>query len=119
MGGGFAPGPPSANGLPSLPSPGYGVGQIAPGEYRPAADELRRAMKGFGTDEESLIRVLSKLDPLQMAAVRSTYTTHIGRDLYKDVKSETSGYFRDGLLAIIEGPLDHDAYVWSFPPIIF
>lgn len=111
VGQGFPPGPPPANAPPSLPSPGYGVGQMAPGDYRPAADELRRAMKGFGTDEAALIRVLSKLDPLQMAAVRSTYMTYIGRDLRKDVKSETSGYFRQGLLAIIEGPLEHDAHV--------
>lgn len=66
-------------------------------------------MKGFGTDEKALIYVLAKLDPLQMAAVRSTYSNHIGRDLYKDVKSETGGYLRQGLLALIDGPLLHDA----------
>lgn len=65
-------------------------------------------MKGFGTDEQALIQVLAKLDPLQMAAVRQTYSQHIGRDLYKDVKSETSSYFRQGLLAVIDGPLMHD-----------
>lgn len=65
-------------------------------------------MKGFGTDEKMLIQVLSKLDPLQMAAVRSTYSNHIGRDLYKDIKSETSGYLRQGLLSIVDGPLMHD-----------
>lgn len=66
-------------------------------------------MKGFGTDEATLIRVLAPLDPLQVAALRETYTRHINRDLYKDVKSETGGYFEQGLLAVIEGPLNHDA----------
>lgn len=66
-------------------------------------------MKGFGTDEATLIRVLAPLDPLQVASVRETYTRHINRDLYKDVKSETSGYLEQGLLAVIEGPLNHDA----------
>jgi len=70
---------------------------------------LRLAMKGIGTDEAALIRVLARMDPLQVAAVRETYSRHIGRDLYKDVKSETSGYFQLGLLAIIDGPLVHDA----------
>lgn len=65
-------------------------------------------MKGLGTDEKALIQVLAHLDPLQMAAVRATYSQHIGRDLYKDVKSETGGYLRQGLLALIEGPLMHD-----------
>ncbi|KAL4800739.1 hypothetical protein BDV19DRAFT_1206 [Aspergillus venezuelensis] len=65
-------------------------------------------MKGFGTDEKALIQILAKLDPLQIAAVRATYKSHIKRDLYSDVKSETSGYFKQGLLAIIDGPLLHD-----------
>ncbi|PWY71721.1 Annexin [Aspergillus heteromorphus CBS 117.55] len=93
---------------PSLPSPGYVPGQQAIGDFRAQADQLRRAMKGFGTDQKALIQVLAKLDPLQMSAVRSTYTQHIQRDLYKDIKSETSGYFRQGLLALIDGPLRHD-----------
>ena len=66
-------------------------------------------MKGFGTDEAALIGVLRTLDPLQMAAVRSTYSSHIRRDLYKDVKSETGGYLRQGMLAVLEGPLNYDA----------
>lgn len=65
-------------------------------------------MKGFGTDEKALVQTLARLDPYQMAAVRTTYSQHIGRDLYKDVKSETSGYLEQGLLAVIEGPLNHD-----------
>lgn len=65
-------------------------------------------MKGFGTDEKALIQVLARLDPLQMAAVRATYSQHLGRDLYKDIKSETGGYLRQGLLALVEGPLMHD-----------
>ncbi|CAI7585582.1 unnamed protein product [Penicillium palitans] len=101
--GGFPP-----QGIPSQPSPGYIPGQVAPGDYRPQADALRKAMKGFGTDEKALVAVLSQLDPLQMAAVRDTYSKHLGRDLFKDVKSETGGYFRDGLLAVVDGPLIHD-----------
>lgn len=92
-----------------MPSLGYVAGQTAPGDYRMQADALRKAMKGFGTDERALIQVLANLDPLQMAAVRATYSQHIKRDLYRDVKSETSGYLRQGLLAVIDGPLMHDA----------
>ncbi|KAJ5583000.1 hypothetical protein N7535_001620 [Penicillium sp. DV-2018c] len=102
-GGGFPP-----VGAPSMSSPGYVPGQLAPGDFRPQADALRKAMKGFGTDEKALIAVLAPLDPLQVAAVRDTYSKHLGRDLYKDVKSEAGGYLRDGLLAVIDGPLMHD-----------
>ncbi|CEO60313.1 Putative Annexin [Penicillium brasilianum] len=95
-------------GAPAPPSLGYVPGQVAPGDFRAEADTLRKAMKGFGTDEKALIQVLSRLDPLQMAGVRATYTKHIGRDLYKDVKSETGGYLEQGLLGVIEGPLMFD-----------
>lgn len=101
-------GMPPYMGAPSVPSLGYVPGQTAPGDFRPQADALRKAMKGFGTDEKALIQVLAPLDPLQMAAVRATYSSHIGRDLYKDVQSECGGYLRDALLAVIEGPLMHD-----------
>ncbi|KAE8375372.1 hypothetical protein BDV26DRAFT_268001 [Aspergillus bertholletiae] len=93
---------------PAQPSPGYIPGQVAPGDFQREADALRKAMKGFGTDEKALVQILSQPDALQMAGIRQTYTNYIRRDLYKDVKSETSGYFRDSLLAVIDGPLMHD-----------
>lgn len=95
-------------GAPAPPSLGYVPGQLAPGDFRAEADALRKAMKGFGTDEKALIQVLARLDPLQMAAVRDTYSKHIKRDLYKDIKSETGGYLEQGLLALVEGPLMYD-----------
>lgn len=67
-------------------------------------------MKGFGTDENALIRVLSKPDPLQIALLRNTYNTRLRRNLEADIKSETSKYFRDGLVAIVQGPLGHDVH---------
>ncbi|KAL4803885.1 hypothetical protein BDV18DRAFT_144607 [Aspergillus unguis] len=94
--------------VPSIPTTGYTPGQVATGDFRREAEVLRKAMKGFGTDEKALIGILGKPNALQIAAIRSTYSSHIGRDLYSDVKSETSSYFRQGLLAIIDGPLMHD-----------
>lgn len=99
-------------GAPAAPSLGYVPGQTAPGDFRREADTLRKAMKGIGTDEKALISVLSRLDPHQMAGVRATYSQHIGRDLTKDIKSETSGHFEQGLLAVVDGPLMHDVH-WA------
>lgn len=67
-------------------------------------------MKGFGTDEATLIRILSKPDPLQMALLRNTYTQRVGRNLEKDITSETSSHFREGLLALVRGPLMQDVH---------
>ncbi|OCT53628.1 Annexin A11 [Cladophialophora carrionii] len=95
---------------PAQPSPGYIPGAAAQGDASRDADALRAAMKGFGTDEAALIRILSKPDPLQMALLRNTYNQRHRRDLEKDIKSETSKYFRDTLVALVQGPLMHDVH---------
>lgn len=75
-----------------------------------AADALRKAMKGFGTDEKALIQVLAPLGPLEVESVKAAFRNNHKRDLIKDVHSETSSYFREGLEAIIRGPLEQDCY---------
>lgn len=75
-----------------------------------AADALRSAMKGFGTNEDQLIRTLAPLGPLEVASTKAAFQQKHRRDLMKDVHSETSGYFREGLEAIIRGPLDQDCH---------
>ena len=65
-------------------------------------------MKGFGTNQSVLIKILSKLDPLQMALLRNTYSTRIQRNLEHDVASETSSHFKEGLVALVRGPLMQD-----------
>ena len=57
-------------------------------------------MKGFGTDETALITVLSSLNGDQITSVKNAYRRVDRlkeRDLLKDVRGETSGYFREGL----------------------
>ena len=76
-----------------------------------AADDLRNAMKGFGTNEQALIKILAPLDPLQVNSLKAAYQARHHRDLMKDIHSETSGYFRDGLEGIVRGPLDQDCHV--------
>lgn len=76
-----------------------------------AADELRSAMKGFGTDEKTLVRVLGRLGPLEINSIKAAFQARHHRDLMKDVHSETSGHFRDGLMAILRGPLEQDCHV--------
>jgi annexin A7/11 len=76
-----------------------------------AADDCRRAMKGIGTDEALLIGTLAKLDPLQINSVKAAFKAKHHRDLASDVHSEASGYFQEGLDAIVRGPLDQDCHV--------
>ncbi|KAH0292898.1 Annexin [Aureobasidium namibiae CBS 147.97] len=115
---GAPPGPPPGqygqpqaqygSGPPAPPSMGYVPGQVAPMDMSRQADDLRKAMKGFGTDEKALIAILAPMDPLQAAGVRQAFAQRHRRDLIKDIESETSGYFRDGLVAMVRGPLEQD-----------
>jgi len=75
-----------------------------------AADDLRSAMKGIGTNEDKLIKILGSMGPLEVNSVKMAFNQRHKRDLMKDVHSETSGYFREGLEAIIRGPMDQDCH---------
>jgi len=69
-------------------------------------------MKGFGTNEKKLIQVLSTVpDPQHMEKIRRTYDDRFRRSLIKDLQSETSSWFKEGLTAIARGPLIQDAYL--------
>ncbi len=67
-------------------------------------------MKGFGTDEKTLIQILCQKDPLQIAVLRQTYARSQGRDLLKDLESELGGSFEEVMMGIVQGPLEHDCY---------
>ncbi|KAF2155117.1 Annexin [Myriangium duriaei CBS 260.36] len=111
---GYYGGPPAQGGYmsgpPAPPSLGYVPGQLPPMDMSREADAARAAMKGFGTDEKGLIAVMSRLDPLQVEGVKQAFAHRHRRDLIKDIHSETSGYFRDGLIAIARGPLAQDVH---------
>jgi annexin A7/11 len=97
-------------GPPAPPSLGYAPGQMSNVNMSGAADAMRKAMKGFGTDEKTLIQVLAPMGPLEVASVKHAFQQGHKRDLLKDVHSETSSYFREGLEAIIRGPLEQDCF---------
>lgn len=70
-------------------------------------------MKGIGTNEKQLIRILSKPDPNQMRLLKNAYVSLPSQktSLEIDIHKETSGHFRDGLMALVRGPLAQDVYL--------
>ncbi|ORX83030.1 Annexin [Anaeromyces robustus] len=66
---------------------------LTPAQCDAAVQQLREAMKGFGTDEKNLIKVLGTYPPLQMNQIVKGYKSNFGKSLYDTVKSETSGDF--------------------------
>lgn len=102
-------------GQPTPPSVGYDLNLPSPPRIpydgRADAQALRKAMKGFGTDEATLIEVLHNKGPLQIEVLRQAFSDTFKRKLLADVESETSSYFREGLAAIIRGPLIQDCHL--------
>ncbi|KAF3351898.1 hypothetical protein VDGD_03381 [Verticillium dahliae] len=106
-----APPPQHHSGPPTAPSIGYGAPQIIQWDASHDAAAARQAMKGFGTDEKALIRSLATKDPLQIDAIKTSFSRQFkNRSLEADIKSETSGWFEKGLIAIVRGPLLTDAF---------
>ncbi|KAG7335374.1 hypothetical protein KOW79_001970 [Hemibagrus wyckioides] len=66
------------------------------------AQRLRRAMEGLGTDEETLLEILCLRSAEQLSNLAAVYTKEYQRDLENDLTSETSGDFRQLLLALLK-----------------
>jgi annexin A7/11 len=75
------------------------------------ARALRKAMKGFGTDEKTLIEVLATKDPLQVDVLRAAYKREHNRDLISDIESECRGSLEEVFVALASGPLIQDCRV--------
>ncbi|KAL0973702.1 hypothetical protein UPYG_G00209820 [Umbra pygmaea] len=85
---------------------------IRPAEdYDPADDaqNLRKAMKGFGTDEDTIINIVANRSNEQRQEIRQAFKSLLGRDLMKDLKSELSKNLERLIIGLMLTPADFDA----------
>jgi annexin A7/11 len=62
------------------------------------AKDLRDAMKGVGTDEKALIKIICNRSRQQLQAIEVAFKAKYGKELKKEIKSEVSGNFRKVLV---------------------
>lgn len=67
------------------------------------AETLYRAMKGAGTDDDTLIRVMVSRSEVDMLDIRKEYRNDYGKSLLQAIKGDTSGDYRNTLLLICGG----------------
>ncbi|XP_071503582.1 annexin A13-like [Diadema antillarum] len=70
------------------------------------ARTLREAMKGLGTDENTIIEIMCTRLNAEIEAIKMAYTAIYERDLAEDLENETSGNFKYLMLAICAGGRD-------------
>ncbi|KAL5111960.1 Annexin A7 [Taenia crassiceps] len=67
------------------------------------AEQLREAVEGIGTDEDCLIEIICCRTNAQIAKIREAYERVFGRDLEKDIRSDTSGHFQRLMVSLLQG----------------
>ncbi|KAA0709609.1 Annexin A6 67 kDa calelectrin [Triplophysa tibetana] len=80
-------------------------------DFDPASDAqaLRKAMKGFGTDEDTIIEIVTQRSNEQRQEIRQAFKSLLGRDLMADLKSELSKNLERLILGLMMTPAEFDA----------
>ncbi|RZF42584.1 hypothetical protein LSTR_LSTR001379 [Laodelphax striatellus] len=68
------------------------------------AKQLHNAVKGFGTDNNTLIRIIVSRSEIDLGNIKQEYERLYDKTLESVVKSETSGDYKKALVALIGGP---------------
>lgn len=76
------------------------VAKNRPGYF---AERAYFAMKGMGTNDRALIRVIVTRCEKDMVQIKQEYQRMYNTSLEKAISSETSGKYKDGLLTLIRG----------------
>jgi len=77
---------------------------LSPVEYD--VSELYKAFKGAGTDDDSVIEIIGTRNNRRLQDIKTLYKQKYGETLETRVKDETSGNYRNLLIALLQGSRD-------------
>ncbi|XP_027545759.1 annexin A5 [Neopelma chrysocephalum] len=86
------------------------VTAFSPFDARADAEALRKAMKGMGTDEETVLKILTSRNNAQRQEIASAFKTLFGRDLVDDLKKELTGKFETLMVSLMRPAYIFDAH---------
>ncbi|XP_053331351.1 annexin A9 [Spea bombifrons] len=79
-----------------------------------AAQELKAAMKGLGTDEATLSEILCTRSSQQLQEIQAVYTQEYKTELVKDITSDTTEPYTDLLLALAKGKREKESGIIDY-----
>lgn len=74
---------------------------ISPSEY--FAKRINKSVKGLGTDDKMLIRVLTSRQGIDMPEMRKCYNNLYQKDMIEDIKDDTSGKYQSIVMSLASG----------------
>ncbi|XP_015273744.1 PREDICTED: annexin A2, partial [Gekko japonicus] len=78
------------------------------------ASELKAAMKGLGTDEDTLIEIICSRTNQELGQINRMYKEMYKTELEKDIISDTSGDFRKLMVTLAKGRRNEDCSVVDY-----
>ena len=65
------------------------------------AKRIRNSVKGLGTNDSRLVRVIVSRSEIDLGLIKQAYHTSFHRDMLHDVRDDTSGYYKEILTGLI------------------
>ena len=72
------------------------------------AQTLHQAMKGLGTDEDTIIKIIANRTNEHRLKIRESFKKQFNKEIIDSFKSELSGNLEDTVVALFQSPIEYD-----------